>query len=352
RRPGRVHERREVIDPEGAGGRRALRRGPPLRDVGSGDTGRAPRDGREGARDRYGRLHPQAAAPPGRVVPGDTRGGGRGRRPAPRHRRVAPGVGGTEARRRVRARRPRDRGPAGAPGLQQGGPAHARRGGRAARARRRALPGARRLRVGRRGRRARGAPRAAARTPPRRTPRSRPQDPCGGRRSPRDRLQGGRGARKGRDRKRDPGPGPAARAGARTAASTARDRSERDGMTGRRDRIAIIGPGRMGLALGAALVQADAVERIDFFGRDEGPPPHPIFETGSGRIEYRGPLSRLPDATSAVILAVPDEKLVEVAYGLATFGPAPAGCVALHLAGAISTDVLAPLHAVGYEIGS
>lgn len=123
-------------------------------------------------------------------------------------------------------------------------------------------------------------------------------------------------------------------------------------MTGRRDRIAIIGPGRMGLALGAALVQADAVERIDFFGRDEGPPPHPIFETGSGRIEYRGPLSRLPDATSAVILAVPDEKLVEVAYGLATFGPAPAGCVALHLAGAISTDVLAPLHAVGYEIGS
>jgi hypothetical protein len=33
-------------------------------------------------------------------------------------------------------------------------------------------------------------------------------------------------------------------------------------------------------------------------------------------------------------------------------GNAPPGCVALHLSGALSTDVLAPLHGAGYGIGS
>ncbi|MFS8543852.1 MAG: DUF2520 domain-containing protein, partial [Limnochordales bacterium] len=52
------------------------------------------------------------------------------------------------------------------------------------------------------------------------------------------------------------------------------------------------------------------------------------------------------------ILAVPDGALAEVAHDLASAGPAPRGCAALHLAGALSTDVLAPLHLAGFAIGS
>src|SRR5690606_34754708 len=49
---------------------------------------------------------------------------------------------------------------------------------------------------------------------------------------------------------------------------------------------------------------------------------------------------------------VPDRALAEVAHDLAAAGPAPAGCAALHLAGALSADVLAPLHLAGFAIGS
>jgi predicted short-subunit dehydrogenase-like oxidoreductase (DUF2520 family) len=108
----------------------------------------------------------------------------------------------------------------------------------------------------------------------------------------------------------------------------------------------------MGLALGAALRQADAVERLTFYGRALEPPPHPIFEMGERSAHYgigRGPV---PPGTTVVFLAVPDQALGDVAYDLSTSGPAPAGCVALHLAGALSTDVLTPLHVAGYSIGS
>jgi predicted short-subunit dehydrogenase-like oxidoreductase (DUF2520 family) len=49
---------------------------------------------------------------------------------------------------------------------------------------------------------------------------------------------------------------------------------------------------------------------------------------------------------------VPDAALPEVVWDLAAAGPAPPGCVALHLSGALSTDVLAPLHGAGYALGS
>lgn len=115
--------------------------------------------------------------------------------------------------------------------------------------------------------------------------------------------------------------------------------------------IVIIGPGRMGLALGAALKQVAAVERLTYYGRALEPPPHPLFE-GDDAAEYRvGPQPLLP-GTNVVILAVADSALSEVAHDLAAAGPAPPGCVAFHLAGAISTEVLAPLHARGYAVGS
>ena len=48
-----------------------------------------------------------------------------------------------------------------------------------------------------------------------------------------------------------------------------------------KERVAIVGPGRMGLALGAALIHVDAVERLTFYGRALEPPPHTLFEPGA-----------------------------------------------------------------------
>lgn len=115
--------------------------------------------------------------------------------------------------------------------------------------------------------------------------------------------------------------------------------------------IVIVGPGRMGLALGAALRQADAVERLVYIGRAIEAPPHPMFD-GIDAAEYRVAPHPIPPGTGIVILAVPDSALAEVAHDLAAMGPPPPGCIVLHLAGAISTEVLSPLHARGYAVGS
>jgi predicted short-subunit dehydrogenase-like oxidoreductase (DUF2520 family) len=125
--------------------------------------------------------------------------------------------------------------------------------------------------------------------------------------------------------------------------------------------LVIVGAGRMGLALGSALLQQEAVQRLVFLGRSYEPPPHPIFDAhfaegqGAGSAtgaQYRTLPSRLPGGTHVVILAVPDDALPEVAYDLTMMGPAPPGCAALHLSGALSTDVLGPLHGAGYALGS
>jgi predicted short-subunit dehydrogenase-like oxidoreductase (DUF2520 family) len=121
------------------------------------------------------------------------------------------------------------------------------------------------------------------------------------------------------------------------------------------ERIVIIGTGRMGLALGAALRASGIVERLIFHGRAHEPPPHPVFDAGPAGeepAEYRVGGVPLPAATTVLLLAVPDDALAEVVWGTARLGSAPAGCVALHLSGSLSTDVLAPLHEAGYAVGS
>lgn len=106
----------------------------------------------------------------------------------------------------------------------------------------------------------------------------------------------------------------------------------------------------MGLALGAALLEARAAETVTYMGRAPEPPPHPIFDGAAG---YRAGIEAPPQSTTAVILAVPDRALAEVAQELADAGSAPArGAAALHMAGALSTAVLEPLHSRGYAVGS
>ncbi len=116
------------------------------------------------------------------------------------------------------------------------------------------------------------------------------------------------------------------------------------------DRLMIVGPGRLGLALGYALWQADGVESLVYQGRRPEPPSHPLFNQGVAR--YGFGLERPSPGTTGVFLAVPDDVVLELARVLAAQGEAPERCAAFHMSGALSTDVLSPLHAVGYNVGS
>jgi len=116
--------------------------------------------------------------------------------------------------------------------------------------------------------------------------------------------------------------------------------------------VAVVGPGRMGLSLAAALLRSRALERLTIIGRSVEPPPHPLFDSTDTPVEYRVGAQPLPLGTTVLILAVPDRALAEVAHDFALAGPPPAGCAALHVSGALTGDVLTPLHGAGYAVGS
>ncbi|HSG07781.1 MAG TPA: hypothetical protein VLA36_05475, partial [Longimicrobiales bacterium] len=85
--------------------------------------------------------------------------------------------------------------------------------------------------------------------------------------------------------------------------------------------ILIVGPGRMGLALGYALVNAEAVRTLTVCGRRPEPPAHPLFVQGLARYVFG--LERPENETEAVFLAVPDAVVPEMAHALAGQGQAP-----------------------------
>jgi predicted short-subunit dehydrogenase-like oxidoreductase (DUF2520 family) len=116
------------------------------------------------------------------------------------------------------------------------------------------------------------------------------------------------------------------------------------------ERLVFVGASRVGLALGYALAQADAVESLVYHGRREEPPPHPLFFQGLA--EYRFGLVRPEDGTTAVFLTVPDEALAEMAMEVAALGEPPPGCVAFHCSGTLGADPLEALHARGYRVGT
>lgn len=116
------------------------------------------------------------------------------------------------------------------------------------------------------------------------------------------------------------------------------------------ERLVIIGPGRVGLSLGYALHQVEAVRSLVYQGRRPEPPSHPLFHQGLA--EYRYGIERPAEGTTAVLLTVPDRELPEVAMALAARGDAPTACPALHTSGVQGADPLAPLHGVGYRVGT
>lgn len=116
-----------------------------------------------------------------------------------------------------------------------------------------------------------------------------------------------------------------------------------------KERLFFVGPGRVGLSLGYALWQEEAVAELTYCGRRPEPPSHPLFTQGVAR--YVHGLERPAEGTTAVFLAVPDDLLTELAMALAGQGRAPGEVPAFHLSGAFSAEVLAPLHRQGYRVG-
>lgn len=116
------------------------------------------------------------------------------------------------------------------------------------------------------------------------------------------------------------------------------------------ERLHVVGPGRLGLAIADALVQADAVGSITICGRHPEPPSHPLFT--QGRAEYAFGLATPAPECTLVLLTVPDRVLPELAHALSAHSPPRAGMPVLHTSGALSTDVLSPLHARGWSVGS
>ncbi|MEX2530126.1 MAG: Rossmann-like and DUF2520 domain-containing protein [Gemmatimonadota bacterium] len=116
------------------------------------------------------------------------------------------------------------------------------------------------------------------------------------------------------------------------------------------EELIFVGPGRVGLALGYALLQAEAVSSVVYYGRRPEPPAHPLFHQGLA--EYRYGLDRPSERAAAVLLTVPDHVLPEVAVALAGRGAPRSGVAALHTSGVRGADLLEPLHRIGYSVGT
>lgn len=108
------------------------------------------------------------------------------------------------------------------------------------------------------------------------------------------------------------------------------------------ERVWIVGPGRLGLALGLLLHRSGLARSITVSGRRATAPRHPLFEGASPPARYHPGPPRLPAGTSALLLAVPDAAVGDVAAAVAAAG-VPPGLAALHLSGALGAEVLAPL---------
>lgn len=111
----------------------------------------------------------------------------------------------------------------------------------------------------------------------------------------------------------------------------------------------IVGPGRLGLSLGAVLADAGAGE-ILLVGRRERALDQPLLV--SRALRYVNGLPGPPPDETCLLLAVPDGAIADVAAQIGRLGRPGHGCVALHHSGALSAAVLAPLAAAGYATGS
>ncbi|HEU4452170.1 MAG TPA: DUF2520 domain-containing protein [Longimicrobium sp.] len=119
--------------------------------------------------------------------------------------------------------------------------------------------------------------------------------------------------------------------------------------SGGRDRLWIVGAGRLGLALGLRLHRAGAAASLAYSGRRPDPPDHPLFHPSDPRARYQRGLSPVPPDVDGILIAVPDGAIADVVAELAQLDLPP--IPVLHASGSRSLDVLAPLAARGHVTG-
>jgi predicted short-subunit dehydrogenase-like oxidoreductase (DUF2520 family) len=112
-----------------------------------------------------------------------------------------------------------------------------------------------------------------------------------------------------------------------------------------------VGAGRTGLALGLRLHRAHAVGRLTMTGRRVPPREHPLFGGDPPGAEYRSSIEDAPGDADAIVIAVPDGAIAEVAGRLASI-ELPPSIPILHTSGSRSTDILQPLAELGHPTGS
>ena len=154
-------------------------------------------------------------------------------------------------------------------------------------------------------------------------------------------------------------------------------------------RLVVVGPGRLGLSLAAALHAAAAAREVEVRGRTPREPESGPDAGGAGRPGARPPFLRsrpgiafargvgeLPGPGGCLLFAVPDDALAEACRawaaaggggptagradpaagpgpaGEAAAGPAPPPPVALHTSGVHPSSVLAPLRDLGFAAAS
>jgi predicted short-subunit dehydrogenase-like oxidoreductase (DUF2520 family) len=111
----------------------------------------------------------------------------------------------------------------------------------------------------------------------------------------------------------------------------------------------IVGPGRLGLSLGAALHRAG--HAVAFSGRSPAIPDHSLFSGAWPAARWLGDSLVPPSPLAAIIVAVPDREIHGVADRLASAG-LDAGVPVLHTSGVLDVQALAPLVAAGHPVGS
>jgi predicted short-subunit dehydrogenase-like oxidoreductase (DUF2520 family) len=112
--------------------------------------------------------------------------------------------------------------------------------------------------------------------------------------------------------------------------------------------LLIVGPGRLGLALGAELLTTGAPVRICYSGHGDGPPDHPLFADES--VRYLGTDEIGGASFDGILIAAPDGCIAQIATGVATASPLPVPV--LHTSGVLGPEPLSALAERGHPIGS
>jgi predicted short-subunit dehydrogenase-like oxidoreductase (DUF2520 family) len=113
----------------------------------------------------------------------------------------------------------------------------------------------------------------------------------------------------------------------------------------------IVGAGRTGLSLALRLHRVHAAGALTVTGRRAETPRHPMFDGDPPAATYRSTIERPTSDVDAVVVAVPDRAIEEVAHRLASLGLRPAIPI-LHTSGSRAGDALRVLAEGGHPVGS